>query len=65
MDHENPAQSDEPLRYRLFTGGPTRAFCERVSEALDQGYALYGSPAITFDGGEAIVAQAVVLPAAG
>ncbi|WP_245620372.1 DUF1737 domain-containing protein [Cryptosporangium arvum] len=34
-----------------------------MSEALDEGYELYGSPAITFDGEHMLVAQAVVLPA--
>lgn len=63
MNDENPVQSDGPLRYRLLTGDTTRAFCERVSEALDQGYVLHGPPAIAFDGAEVIVAQAVVLPA--
>ena len=51
----------EFLRYRLLTGPDDKKFCERVSQALDQGYKLYGSPAITFDGTHCIVAQAVVL----
>ncbi len=50
------------LRYRLLTGPDDHAFCERVSQALAEGYVLYGSPAITFDGETAIVAQAVILP---
>ena len=41
------------LRYRLLTGPDDHAFCERVSEALAEGYVLYGSPAITFDGDNA------------
>lgn len=53
--------ADEPLRYRLLTGTDDRAFCEKVSEALDAGYRLYGSPAITHDGDKVITAQAVVL----
>jgi hypothetical protein len=53
----------ERLRYRLLTGPDDSEFCARVSEALDEGYELHGSPAITFDGERAIVAQAVVLPA--
>ncbi len=28
--------------YRLLTGKDDRAFCERVSEALEQGWRLYG-----------------------
>jgi hypothetical protein len=47
-------------RYRLLTGPDDEAFCRRVSEALDLGYELYGDPAISLDGGHAVVAQAVV-----
>jgi hypothetical protein len=56
---ENPQQR---LRYRLLTGPDDAAFCERVSQALADGYQLYGSPALTFDGERVIAAQAVVLP---
>ncbi len=52
----------ERLRYRLLTGPDDAEFCARVSRLLDQGYELYGSPAITHDGARTIVAQAVVLP---
>ena len=52
------------LRYRLLTGPDTPAFCERVSQALEEGYELHGSPALTFDGTTTYVAQALVLPAA-
>jgi len=48
--------------YRLLTGKDDIAFCRRVSEAIDQGYVLYGSPAITFNGEHAVVAQAIVWP---
>ncbi|MEM8686707.1 MAG: DUF1737 domain-containing protein [Pseudomonadota bacterium] len=54
--------SDERPSYRLLTGPDDHAFCVRVSQALAEGYVLYGSPAITHDGGACIVAQAVVLP---
>lgn len=52
------------LRYRLFTGQDTAEFCERVSDALADGYVLYGSPIVTFDPdqGTRIAAQAVILP---
>ncbi|HBX81825.1 MAG: DUF1737 domain-containing protein [Propionibacteriaceae bacterium] len=49
-------------RYRLLTGADDAAFCARVSEALDLGYVLYGSPAVTHDGTATIAAQAVVWP---
>ncbi|GAA4546406.1 DUF1737 domain-containing protein [Amycolatopsis samaneae] len=47
-------------RYRLLTGPDDAQFCRRVSEALDAGYLLHGSPAATHDGNQVIVAQAVV-----
>ena len=61
-----PAPAEERLRYRLLSGPDDRAFCERVSAALADGYRLYGGPAVTFNGERVIVAQAVVLdPADG
>jgi hypothetical protein len=56
-----PAE-DTPLAYRLLTGPDDRSFCERVSTALAEGYVLHGGPAVTFDGGRVVAAQAVVLP---
>ncbi len=50
------------LKYRLLTGIDDRSFCEKVSLALSQGYVLHGSPAISFNGHNVIVAQAVILP---
>ena len=55
---------EEKLAYRLITGPDDRSFCERISAALAEGYVLHGSPAVTFNGLTAIVAQAVILPAA-
>jgi len=46
--------------YRLLTGPDDDAFCRRVSDALELGYRLYGSPAATFDGKHVIVAQALL-----
>ncbi len=51
----------DKLKYRLLTGVDDKAFCEKVSKALEEGYELYGSPSITFDGKQNIVAQAVIL----
>ena len=51
----------QKLRYRLLTGPDDNAFCERVSRALDEGYELYGSPSVTFNGKNVIAAQAVIL----
>lgn len=50
------------LRYRVLTGVDDSEFCERVSQALADGYLLSGSPSITARDGDVIVAQAVVLP---
>jgi hypothetical protein len=48
--------------YRLLTGKDDYAFCKRVSEALEQGWRLYGSPALAWDeeAGAMKAAQAVV-----
>ena len=46
--------------YRVLTGPDGETFCRRVSEALALGYELHGGPAVTFDGGEVVVAQALV-----
>jgi len=48
--------------YRILTGPDDAAFCRRVSEALEMGYLLYGSPAATFNGQHVIVAQAMIWP---
>ena len=53
---------EEKLSYRLISGPDDRAFCERISAALAEGYVLHGSPAATFNGTSVIVAQAVILP---
>jgi probable phosphoglycerate mutase len=50
-----------PLPYRLLTGANDRAFCDKVSRALAEGYRLHGSPAVSVDGDRVVVAQAVVL----
>ena len=56
-----PTPDDKPI-YRLLTGRDDHAFCERVSEALDQGWRLYGSPTMAYDeeAGRMKCAQAVV-----
>lgn len=60
----NSTPPDNLPTYRLLTGPDDAAFCKRVSEALALGYALYGSPAATFNGERVIVAQAIVWPGA-
>lgn len=52
-------------RYRLLTGPDDAAFCQRVSDLLDQGFELHGSPALTYDPNRqcVIAAQAIIWPA--
>jgi hypothetical protein len=55
--------AEEKKAYRLLTGVDDSEFCQKVSDALKDGYELYGSPAVTFNSvtGQVIAAQAVVL----
>jgi hypothetical protein len=53
--------SDDKLQYRLLTGSDDVAYSELVSDALADGYVLFGSPAIALEDGRAVAAQAVVL----
>lgn len=50
-----------PQIYRLLTGPDTSEFCHKVTNALSQGWQLYGDPALNFDQktGMMICAQAV------
>jgi hypothetical protein len=49
--------------YVLLSGRDDADFCQRVSDRMDQGYELYGSPAMTFNvlRGYPMVSQALVL----
>jgi hypothetical protein len=48
--------------YRLLTGQDDAAFCHRVTDSLNKGWALQGSPSLTFNAqtGQVIAAQAIV-----
>lgn len=62
-DSERPRPPDDLPRYRFLTGPDDRSFCDRVSAALDLGWELYGSPALTVSpDGTAIVGQALLWP---
>ena len=50
MKHPDDGPPDGLPRYRILTGVDDDAFCHRVSEALELGYVLYGSPALTAKG---------------
>lgn len=45
--------------YSFITGPDDEKFCMRVSERLNAGWKLYGSPTLTFDGKTPIAGQAV------
>lgn len=47
--------------YRLLTEDDTSAFCHKVTEALNKGWALHGSPSYAFDQANGVMrcAQAV------
>ena len=53
--------------YRLLTEDDTAAFCHKVTEALNKGWELHGSPAYGFDAANGVMrcAQAVVKDADG
>ncbi|MBQ4848350.1 DUF1737 domain-containing protein [Pseudoalteromonas sp. MMG005] len=46
--------------YRFVTGPDDEVFCMRVSESLNNGWELHGSPTLTFDGKTPIAGQALV-----
>ena len=46
--------------YRYFTGKDDVHFCARVTRALNEGYELYGSPTMTFNGADVIVGQVLI-----
>ncbi|HET6172081.1 MAG TPA: DUF1737 domain-containing protein [Gaiellales bacterium] len=63
MTTESALQAEPPHglpRYRILTGPDDDAFCHRVSEAIELGYELYGSPALTTSGGTVIAGQALL-----
>ncbi|MGE8684826.1 MAG: DUF1737 domain-containing protein [Acinetobacter sp.] len=46
--------------YRYLTGKDDVNFCARVTKALNEGYELYGSPTMAFNGTDVIVGQAII-----
>lgn len=53
--------------YRFLTGPDDASFCHKVTEALNQGWALHGSPQLTHDAktGAIVCGQAVIKEVAG
>jgi hypothetical protein len=58
------APPDDLPIYRILTGPDDAAFCRRVSQAIALGYRLHEGPAVTFNGEQVIVAQALLWSAA-
>lgn len=48
--------------YRFLSGVDDAAFCQRVSDALAEGYVLHGNPVMVVEDGRRIVGQAIVDP---
>ena len=48
--------------YRFLSGDDTSAFCHKVSDALNKGWALHGTPTYAFDAANGVMrcGQAVV-----
>jgi len=46
--------------YKLITGKDDADFCSRITKVLSEGYELYGSPTMTFNGEHVVVGQAVI-----
>ena len=51
---------DTTKRYKLLTGIDDSNFCQRVSDHLDAGYELAGSPTMVVKGSTVYVGQAIV-----
>ncbi|MCD8477343.1 MAG: DUF1737 domain-containing protein [Sulfurospirillum sp.] len=48
------------MQYKLITGVDDSKFCVRITEFLNDGWKLHGSPVVTFNGQSVIAAQAIV-----
>lgn len=57
---EEKPEHSKPKAYVLLTGIDDEEFCQRVSDRMAQGYELYGSPSVTYNGTNVIAAQALV-----
>lgn len=52
--------SEKIETYKMITGKDDSSFCKRITELLAEGYELYGSPTMSFNGTDIIVGQAVI-----
>jgi len=55
---------DQSTTYKMVTGKDDSEFCKRITKLISEGFELYGSPTMTFNGEEVIVGQAVIKKAA-
>jgi len=46
--------------YKMITGKDDSEFCRRITQLLSEGYELYGSPTMAFNGEHMVVGQAVI-----
>lgn len=46
--------------YTILTGPDDETFCKRVCAKLNNGWELYGSPTLTFNGKDVIAGQALI-----
>lgn len=46
--------------YKLITGKDDAEFCYKITKVLSEGFELYGSPTMTFNGDNIVLGQAVV-----
>ncbi|MEM7178508.1 MAG: DUF1737 domain-containing protein [Pseudomonadota bacterium] len=55
------------IGYRFLSSNDTSEFCHKVSEALSNGWQLYGEPKYAFDAGRGVMrcGQAVIKEAEG
>ena len=52
----------ERISYRFLTGPDDASFCQCISDALADGFVLYGNPVMVVCDGARIGGQAVILP---
>jgi hypothetical protein len=55
-----PKLPEGQTTYRVITGSDESDVSTRVSQALAQGYKLYGPPSIAFNGQTVVIAQALL-----
>jgi hypothetical protein len=52
--------SQQTENYKLVTGKDDSEFCYRITKLLADGFELYGSPSMAFNGEHIVVAQALI-----